>query len=122
VACGNKNKKPLTRPATPPPAKCIKRLTLSSIYEAVTAASMRSAEMVAENLLQPTSTTSRSETAAERVGDANKTAAAVKQASAAIVQMLIDRLEPLCVEVIACAQQMELMRADLSRLAHTFDT
>ena len=122
AAGGNKNKTPLTRRAKPPPAKRIKMLTLSSISKAVTSASMRSAKTAAEILLSPEYTTGSSGTAAGRVGDAAKAAAAVKKASAAMAQMLIDSLEPLCVEVIECAQQMERMRADLSRLAQKVDT
>ncbi|OSX76646.1 hypothetical protein BU14_0183s0038 [Porphyra umbilicalis] len=122
AAGGNKNKTPPARRAKPPPAKRIKQLTLSSISKAVTAASMRSARTAAEILVSPECTAGSSGTVVERAGATAKAATAVKKASAAMAQMLIDSLEPLCVEVVESAQQMERMRADLSRLAQKVDT
>jgi len=57
----------------------------------------------------------------DSAGAAANASPVVKKASAAMAQMLIDSLEPLCVEVIEAAQQMERMQADLSRLPQKVD-
>jgi len=100
----------------------LKVLTLSTILKAVTAASLRSAKTAAEILVSSESMAGRSDTAMDSAGAAANASPVVKQASAAMAQMLIDSLEPLCVEVIEAAQQMERMQADLSRLAQKVDT
>eukprot|EP00168_Porphyra_purpurea_P014213 TRINITY_DN4046_c0_g1_i3.p2 TRINITY_DN4046_c0_g1~~TRINITY_DN4046_c0_g1_i3.p2 ORF type:complete len:271 (+),score=24.33 TRINITY_DN4046_c0_g1_i3:1845-2657(+) len=106
----------------PPAANRIEVLTLGSITKAVSLVAMRAAMSAAAMLVPPTATEAASATAVEKAAAARRTAADVKKAGAALAQLLMDGLQPLCVDIIKTIQQKERLLADLSRLAQKIDT